>query len=148
MLASLQQQLRAGLAYHALQTQHNLLRGLGLLVENGLGLTTVTLLLTVVSALTLGKQRRLAGLVLRHLVLRVLAALLAFAVRLSRLGYVNCTLVSLSLALPRALHTHCSSMPSACTWPSEKISVLESQLSRLWSRELLTNAAIFQVTCG
>lgn len=80
VLASLQCQLRPGLALDAFQSQHNLLRGLGLLVEDGLGLTTVTGLLAVVSALSLGKQRGFAGLVLSHLVLGVLAALLALAV--------------------------------------------------------------------
>ena len=41
------------LALDALQPEHNLLRGLRLLVEDGLGLTTITALLAVVSALTL-----------------------------------------------------------------------------------------------
>lgn len=39
-----------------------------LLVEDGLGLTTVTLLLPVVTALTLGEQGGLTSLVLGHLV--------------------------------------------------------------------------------
>ena len=46
-----------------------------LLVEDGLCLTTVTLLLPVVTPLSLGKPRRLARLVLRDLVHGVLAAL-------------------------------------------------------------------------
>lgn len=56
MLAALQSQLFLGLAGSALKTQDNLLGGLGLLVENGLGLTTVTTLLPVVTTLTLGVQ--------------------------------------------------------------------------------------------
>lgn len=56
MLASLQRQLLLGLALSALQSQHNLLGGLGLLVEDGLGLTTVTALLPVVTTLTLSVQ--------------------------------------------------------------------------------------------
>jgi hypothetical protein len=61
VLAALQCQLGLGLARNALQSQHNLLRGLGLLVEDGLGLTTVTGLLAVVSALSLCEQRCLTG---------------------------------------------------------------------------------------
>lgn len=65
------------------------IRTLGLLLEDGLGLTTVTLLLANVTALTLGKLRGLTGLVLSHLVgpgmlaarnVRVLPALLALAI--------------------------------------------------------------------
>ncbi len=55
-------------------------------MEHGLGLSTKTGLLLVVSALTLGVQRGLASLVLGHLVLGVLAALLAGAEGLARLG--------------------------------------------------------------
>ena len=80
MLAALQCELRLGLALDALQSQDNLLGGLGLLVEDRLGLTTVTGLLAVVTALTLGVEGSLAGLVLSDLVLGVLAALLALAV--------------------------------------------------------------------
>jgi len=57
VLATLEGELGLGLALHALQSQHNLLRGLRLLVENGLGLTTITALLTVVSTLTLAVVR-------------------------------------------------------------------------------------------
>lgn len=89
MLASLQGQLALGLALDALQSQDDLLGGLGLLVENGLGLTTITALLSVVTALTLGEQRGLASLVLGDLVLGVLAALLALAVGVSGLGNVD-----------------------------------------------------------
>ncbi len=59
MLAALQSELLLGLALSALETKDDLLGGLGLLVEDGLGLTTVTALLSVVTALTLGEQRGL-----------------------------------------------------------------------------------------
>ena len=59
MLASLQGKLLLGLALSALQTQGNLLRSLGLSVEDRLGLTTITTLLAVVTTLTLGEQRGL-----------------------------------------------------------------------------------------
>lgn len=56
VLAALQGELLLGLASSALETQDDLLGGLGLLVEDGLGLTTVTTLLPVVTALTLGEE--------------------------------------------------------------------------------------------
>ena len=56
VLAALQGELLLGLARSALKTQNDLLGGLGLLVEDGLGLTTVTTLLPVVTALTLGEE--------------------------------------------------------------------------------------------
>lgn len=59
MLASLQRELLLGLALRALKTQDDLLGSLGLLVEDGLGLTTITTLLPVVTTLTLGGQRGL-----------------------------------------------------------------------------------------
>ncbi|QQP48648.1 60S ribosomal protein L44 [Caligus rogercresseyi] len=55
MLGSLEGNLLAALALAALETKHDLLRGLGLLTQNGLGLTTETLLLTIVAPTTLGK---------------------------------------------------------------------------------------------
>lgn len=68
VLASLQGHVRAVLARRAFQTQDNLLGGLCLLVENGLGLTTVTLLLGVVTTLSLSELGGLTGLVLGDLV--------------------------------------------------------------------------------
>ena len=56
VLAALQGELLLGLAGSALEAEDDLLGGLGLLVEDGLGLTTVTALLPVVTALTLGVQ--------------------------------------------------------------------------------------------
>jgi len=58
----------------ALESQHNLLCGLGLLVEHGLGLSSKTLLFAVITPLTLGVQGSLSSLVLGHLVGVVLAA--------------------------------------------------------------------------
>ena len=55
VLAALEGELALGLALDALQTEDDLLGGLGLLVEDGLGLTTVTGLLAVVTALSLGE---------------------------------------------------------------------------------------------
>lgn len=89
MLASLQGKLQLGLALDALQPQDDLLGGLGLLVEDGLCLTTITALLPVITSLTLGEQGGLASLVLGDLVLGVLAALLALAVGVSGLGNVD-----------------------------------------------------------
>jgi hypothetical protein len=57
MLASLQRQLCLRLARCALQSQHNLLRRLCFLVENGLGLTTVTGLFAIITTLSLREQR-------------------------------------------------------------------------------------------
>ena len=53
MLGTLNAELLLGLALLALHSQRNLLSGLRLLVENGLGLTSETSLLLVVSSLTL-----------------------------------------------------------------------------------------------
>lgn len=55
VLATLQGQLHLRLAGNTLQSQDNLLCGLSLLVKDGLGLTTITRLLAVVSALSLGE---------------------------------------------------------------------------------------------
>ena len=80
VLSSLQANLRLIFAVFTLQSQDNLLGCLGLFVEDGLGLTTITLLLVVVSSLTLSKVRGLASFVLRDLVPSVLLASLALAV--------------------------------------------------------------------
>ena len=56
VLAALQSELLLGLALSALETKDDLLGGLGLLVEDRLGLTTVTGLLTVVTTLTLSEE--------------------------------------------------------------------------------------------
>lgn len=59
-------------------------------MEDRLGLTTETGLLTVVTSLTLGEEGSLTSLVLGDLVLGVLAAVLTLAVGLSGLWNVNC----------------------------------------------------------
>ena len=118
MLPSLQRQLLLGLALCALETQNDLLGSLGLLVEDRLGLTTITALLSVVTTLTLGSERGLycrkhyysapcsllfflvlyisgciylASLVLGDLVLGVLVAVLGLAERPA--GFRNVDLV-------------------------------------------------------
>lgn len=75
VLAALDGQLLAVLAFRALHTQHNLLCRLGLFPEDRLGLTTISPLLTVVTTLALGVQGILALLVLCHFVQGVLLAL-------------------------------------------------------------------------
>jgi hypothetical protein len=95
VLAPLDGQLLAHLALGAFHLQYNLLGRLGLFVENGLRLTTVALLLSVVSPLALGKQGILSLLVLRDLVQRVLAALLSLAERSSLLRYIHLCTISL-----------------------------------------------------
>ena len=89
VLGALDGELLLGLALLALHPQHDLPRRLGLLVEHGLGLAAEAHLLGVVAALALREVGRLAGLVLGHLVLRVLAALLALAEGPPELGEVN-----------------------------------------------------------
>lgn len=89
MLTPLERELLLGLARGALQPQDDLLGGLRLLVEDGLGLTTVTRLLAVVSSLSLREGRGLAGLVLCDLVDLVLVALTALAEGLSCLRNVD-----------------------------------------------------------
>jgi len=100
VLTSLQSQLSLGLTVDTLQSQNNLLGGLSLLVENWLGLTTETGLLTVVSSLTLSEQGSLTSLVLGNLVLGVLSALLTLTVSLSELRNVNWRLVRCLLMKP------------------------------------------------
>merc|ERR1712176_898970 len=63
--------------------------GLSLLSEDGLGLSTVSLLLAVVTTLALGLQRVLTLLVLRHLVKRVLPAFGGGTESAASLGNVN-----------------------------------------------------------
>eukprot|EP00002_Diphylleia_rotans_P036792 TRINITY_DN815_c0_g1_i1.p1 TRINITY_DN815_c0_g1~~TRINITY_DN815_c0_g1_i1.p1 ORF type:complete len:182 (+),score=27.47 TRINITY_DN815_c0_g1_i1:167-712(+) len=86
VLAALEGELLFVLALGALEAEHDLLGGLGLLVEDGLGLTSETALLAVVTALTLGEEGSLADLVLGHLVGGVLAASLGLAEGVAGLG--------------------------------------------------------------
>jgi len=89
VLATLERELHLVLADSALETQDNLLGGLGLLVKDGLGLTTITGLLTVVTSLTLGEEGSLTSLVLSNLVRGVLLAGLALAIGVAGLGNVD-----------------------------------------------------------
>jgi hypothetical protein len=75
VLGSLNAKLLLGLTLLAFQTQDNLPCGLGLLVKHGLGLSTESHLLRVVTALALSKVRSLSGLVLGHLVHSMLLTL-------------------------------------------------------------------------
>jgi hypothetical protein len=58
-------------------------------VENGLGLTTITGLLTVITSLTLSEERSFTGLVLGDLVGSVLSALGTLTVGVTGLGNVD-----------------------------------------------------------
>ena len=53
--------------FGALKTEHDLLGGLGLLVEDGFGLSTVSGLFAIVTTLTLSVQGSFTSLVLGHL---------------------------------------------------------------------------------
>jgi hypothetical protein len=125
MLATLQRQLCLRLASCALQSQHDLLRCLRLLVENGFCLTTITGLLAIITTLSLREQGRLrdillggflggtyratylSGLVLCDFMLGVLSAVLALAVGASGLGYVDLWEFSSASALFRSkFHIH------------------------------------------
>lgn len=89
VLGPLEAELLLGLALLALQSDDHLPGGLGLLVEDGLGLAAEAHLLVVVPSLTLGEIRGLSRLVLGDLVDRVLLALLSLAEGFSFLGAVN-----------------------------------------------------------
>ena len=86
-LASLNGNHSSPLAGSALELEGNLLGGLRLLPENGLGLPSKARLLGIVPPLALGDEGSLARLVLGDLVGGVLLALLA--VCLSHLGSVD-----------------------------------------------------------
>jgi hypothetical protein len=79
-LASLEWKHSLAFALGALDLEDDLLGGLGLLSEDGLSLTTETLLLGIVTSLTLSDKRSLTSLVLSDLVARVLLASLAIGV--------------------------------------------------------------------
>lgn len=65
-------------------------------MEHGLGLTTITALLAIITTLSLGEQRCLSGLVLCDLVLGVLLAVPALAIGSSGLWYVDLEVVLLA----------------------------------------------------
>ena len=88
VLGSLEGQLLLGLTFFTFETKDDLTRGLGLLVEDGLGLSSETHLLRVVTSLSLREVGGLSGLVLGDLVEGVLLALTR-TVCLAFLGYVH-----------------------------------------------------------
>lgn len=88
VLASLDRQLLTGFALGALHSKDDLLGGLGLLTQDGLGLTTEALLFSVVTTTSLGGAGLLALLVLGHFVEGVLLAL-ALAVGAAGFGHVD-----------------------------------------------------------
>jgi hypothetical protein len=59
VLAALQGELALGLASDTLESQHDLLGSLSLLVKDRLGLTTITGLLAIVTTLSLSEKRGL-----------------------------------------------------------------------------------------
>ncbi len=75
-------------ALGALELQHNLLRSLHLLLEHGLGLTTITGLLAIVTALTLGSGGGLTGFLLPSNRVR-LVRIAAFAESILLLRIIN-----------------------------------------------------------
>jgi len=76
VLGSFQGQLLLGLALLTFKTDYNLTSGLCLLVENGLGLSSESHLLGIITTLSLSEVRSFSSLVLGDLVHSVLAALL------------------------------------------------------------------------
>ncbi len=88
VLGSLKAQLLLGLTFFTFETKDDLTRGLGLLVEDGLGLSSETHLLRVITSLSLRKVGGLSSLVLGDLVEGVLLAL-SCTVCLAFLGYVH-----------------------------------------------------------
>ena len=89
MLGALEDVLDGLLAGGAGELEDDLLGGLGLLVEDRLGLTTITTLLTVVTALTLGEEASLTGLVLGDLEFLVGTAGVVTAEHLLLLGELD-----------------------------------------------------------
>ena len=88
VLGSLEAQLLLGLTLLAFQSKNDLTGGLGLLVEDGLGLSTESHLFRVVTSLSLCKVGSLTRLVLSDLVYGVLLAL-SSTVSSAFLGYVD-----------------------------------------------------------
>ena len=78
-LASLDSSETSGLRFSALELEHNLLGVLGLLSEDGLGLTSETCLLHIISSLSLSVFGSLSCLVLRNFVNSVFLQLWAMS---------------------------------------------------------------------
>jgi len=89
VFTSLDSELLPHLTLTALHLQNDLLRRLSLFMKDGFRLTSITFLLSVVSSLTLSKNRIFAFFVLRDFVQGVLAALLTLTERSSLLRHVN-----------------------------------------------------------
>lgn len=89
VLAPLDRVLGHMLATLALKSQNNLLSSLRLLVEDRLGLSTITRLFPIIPALSLSCKTILPLFVLCYLMQSVLLALLAFTVRLLCLRNVH-----------------------------------------------------------
>ena len=89
MLRPLQCQVLLRLTLLTFQTQYNLTSRLGLLVKDGLGLSTKSHLFGIVTTLALGKVGRLAGFVLCYLVNFVLAAFATGTVGFAFFGDVD-----------------------------------------------------------
>jgi hypothetical protein len=89
MLGSLQSQLLLGLTLLTFKTDDNLTGGLCFLVEDGLGLSSESHLLRVITTLSLSEVGSFSGLVLGDLVNTVLAALLSLTVSFTFLWYIN-----------------------------------------------------------
>lgn len=88
MLRSLKALMLLCLASFAFQSQNDFSRCLGLFVKHGLGLTTETHLLAIISAFTLGEITSLSGFVLSYFVDRMLFTF-ASAIRFALFGNVH-----------------------------------------------------------
>jgi hypothetical protein len=109
MLASLKSQLCLGLALCALQSQHDLLGGLRLLVEHWFCLTTITTLLSVVTTLSLGEQRGLSRFHVR------LYVLVVFFVEIRGGSYLSCLVLG-DLVLGVLLAVLALAISASCLW--------------------------------
>jgi len=127
VLASLQDHLVLLLAFSALQTKNYLLRCFGLLVEDGLGLTTITRLFAIVTSLTLGSQSWFANFVLGNLVWGMLLAMVTRAESISSFWDVDhcgiakpkqtATLLNVAITKRSTNATSTSSKPQETTSP-------------------------------
>lgn len=89
VLAALEHLLPIVVAFGTRHLEHDLLSGLGFLVEDRLGLATKPGLLSIVATLSLRIQRIFALFVLGHLVKGVLVAVFVHAVRFAGFRYDN-----------------------------------------------------------
>merc|ERR1711973_837463 len=89
VFTSLQCNLLTELTLRTLQTQHNLLRRLCLLMMNRSCLSTISFLFAFIPSLSLSKGSFLCSLVLRHFMKGMFAALLSIAKGFTGLGYVH-----------------------------------------------------------